>query len=104
MANKSDVIKAYEKASGLKGAEAERQVNGVLEALVSVIGKESANEPNGKKQIRGKLTIVGFGVFTIRAVPERKHPNPQEPGKSVVKPPHNRVDFDPGSAIDAYIN
>ena len=101
--NKEHIAETMTKnTEGLSKSKALEQVDEVILAIIQTLSEGKDNEPN-KKGIRAKLTIVGFGSFNLKAVPTRKHRNPQSQ-KPVDKPPHNAIKFTEGKAFKEFIN
>lgn len=51
-----------------------------------------------------KITLPGFGVFSVVAKDEQERPNPQKPGEKVVIPAHNAPKFKVGSKLKQAVN
>lgn len=84
-------------------SHAERYLDLALEGIITTLEQAKDQAPN-KKNVRGKITIVGFGTFELRAVPEREHRNPQDPSQKSIKPAHNDVKLSIGSVFEELIN
>ncbi len=63
--NKTELIAAVAKASGLKKADAEKAVNEVGKTIISVLKKGE------------KVQVIGFGTFESRKRPARIARNPR---------------------------
>jgi nucleoid DNA-binding protein len=100
--NKSDVAQAMAELGDIPKSHAEGQLDLTLQGIIEVLSKAKDATPN-KKGVRGKLTIVGFGTFELKAVPERNHRNPQTQ-EPVVTPAHNSVKFGEGKLFAEEIN
>jgi nucleoid DNA-binding protein len=96
MANKADIVQKMHDLGDITKSQAEKMLDLVLLAKMEVFGDMAKKEPN-KKRICDKLTIVGFGTYDVKAVPERVHRNPQKLTEKAIKPAHNTVKFSPGS-------
>lgn len=104
--NKSDVAEAMAEI-GLDGekipkSHAEKYLDLVLEGIINTLEKGKDSKPN-KKGVRAKLTIVGFGTFELKHVPDRNHRNPQTQ-EPVLTPAHNSVKFGEGKVFAEMIN
>jgi len=62
------------------------------------------NEEPNDKGVRGRITMVGFGTFEVRAVKERVHHNPNDPSQKTLKPAHNSAKFKEGKTLSEFIN
>jgi DNA-binding protein HU-beta len=100
--NKSDIAQTMHELGGIPKSHAEGQLDLVLEAIITTLAKAKDHEPN-KKGIRGKLTVVGFGTFELKAVPDRRHRNPQTQ-EEVITPAHNSTKFSEGKLFAEEIN
>jgi DNA-binding protein HU-beta len=87
---KADLVaKIADKASMTK-AGAERALNSFLESVQDVLVKE------------GKLTLTGFGTFSVESRKERKGRNPRT-GAAIKIPASKVVKFRPGKNLkDAF--
>ena len=101
--NKSHVAETMAELADIPKYRAEEYLDYALEAIIQTLAKAKNEEPN-KNGVRGKLTVVGFGTFEVKEVPERLHRNPQEPDKTVVKPAHNTVKVKIGSLFKDAVN
>ncbi len=63
--NKSDLVESMAKAAGVSKAAAEKGLNGMLEAITKALKKGD------------KVTLVGFGTFSVAKRAERQGRNPQ---------------------------
>lgn len=88
---KNEFNNAIAEIAKVSVSEADR----VVEALVSVIGKELA-EGN-------KVTIGGLGIFEVRAKAERQGVNPKT-GEKITIAACNAVGFKPSKAIKESVN
>jgi nucleoid DNA-binding protein len=104
--NKSHVAENMARI-GIDGEEiakshAEKYLDLALEGIIATMEQAKNNPPN-KKGIRAKLTMVGFGSFDLRHVPDRNHRNPQTQ-EPVLTPAHNTIKFNEGKAFEGEIN
>lgn len=83
---KADLIGKVAEKSGLTKADAERAVNGFLESVEDTLVKE------------GKLTMTGFGTFSVEERKSRKGRNPQT-GQEITIPASKVVKFRPGKLL-----
>lgn len=51
-----------------------------------------------------KVSLPGFGVFSVTAKAEMERPNPQKPGEKILVPAHNAPKFKAGSKLKAALN
>lgn len=86
----------------LSKAKAKEQIDSVLLAIIETLETAKDETPN-KKGERAKLTLVGFGTYTLKARKEAIHRNPKT-GKEVRKDAHNKVLFKEGKAFTEFIN
>lgn len=86
----------------LSKTKAQEQLDEVLVAIIGTLAKGKDEAPN-KKGVRAKFTAVGFGSFELKAVPERKHRNPQTQ-EPTIKKAHNAVKFNEGKSFVDSIN
>lgn len=89
--NKKELIESIAGAADISKAAAEKALNGTLAAIA-----ESLN--NG-----GKVTLVGFGTFSVSKRDARQGRNPQT-GKSIKIPAKKVVKFKAGSKLSEAIN
>ncbi len=75
--NKSDLINKIADNSGLTKKDSEKAVSACLDSIQEALS-------NG-----GKLTLTGFGTFTVEKRKERKGRNPQTGDEITI--PENRV-------------
>jgi DNA-binding protein HU-beta len=84
--NKSDLINKIAEQTDFSKADSERAVNACLASIEDALVKE------------GKLTLTGFGTFSIQERKERKGRNPQT-GKEMNIPASKSVKFKPGKNL-----
>jgi DNA-binding protein HU-beta len=89
--NKKELIESIAGAADISKAAAEKALNGTLAAIA-----ESLN--NG-----GKVTLVGFGTFSVSKRDARQGRNPQT-GKAIKIPAKKVVKFKAGSKLSEAIN
>jgi len=71
-------------------------VRKVLQALIEVVHE-------GLKE-DGEVVIRGIGTFKVQKSPGRSYTHPQDPSKTVVVGPHNRVVFKASAKIKELVN
>jgi nucleoid DNA-binding protein len=103
MPNKADIVEKMHQIGDIPKSHAEKMLDLVLLAKMEVFGDMAKEEPNSKG-ICSKLTIVGFGTYDVKAVPDRTHRNPQNPKEKVVKPAHRTAKFSPGNMALEFMN
>lgn len=101
--SKEDLARQIVKDSGRTKKESEAIIDDVLIGVINLLEGHSTEEPEGKKDIRAKLTLVGFGSFALRAIPAREHRNPQN-GQKSKKPAHNKIKFTEGKTFTESVN
>lgn len=89
--NKKELIESIAGAADISKAAAEKALNGTLAAIA-----ESLN--NGDK-----VTLVGFGTFSVSKRDARQGRNPQT-GKSIKIPAKKVVKFKAGSKLSEAVN
>lgn len=109
MANKNDVIKKYvslakEENIKVTQKEADKHIELAFVALAGVLEGMKDLEPVGKKAVRDRVTIAGFGSFEVRLIPERQYRDISKPGSFITKPAHNEVVFKPGTFVENSVN
>ena len=83
---KADLIDAIAKEANLSKADAGRALNAALDAITGELKKEE------------KISLVGFGTFSLAKRPKRKGRNPQT-GESITIPARKVPRFTPGKAL-----
>ncbi|MDH4318358.1 MAG: HU family DNA-binding protein [Desulfobulbaceae bacterium] len=84
--NKKDMIESIAEAADISKAAAEKALNGVLMAVTDALSKGD------------KVTLVGFGTFSVVNRAARKAKNPQT--KELMDIPAKKVaKFKPGSKL-----
>jgi len=83
---KADLIDAIAKDANLSKADAGRALNAALDAITGELKKEE------------KISLVGFGTFSLAKRPKRKGRNPQT-GESITIPARKVPRFTPGKAL-----
>jgi DNA-binding protein HU-beta len=89
--NKKELIESIAGAADISKAAAEKALNGTLAAIA-----ESLN--NGDK-----VTLVGFGTFSVSKRDARQGRNPQT-GKAIKIPAKKIVKFKAGSKLSEAVN
>ncbi|HBG18470.1 MAG: DNA-binding protein [Desulfobacterales bacterium GWB2_56_26] len=89
--NKKELIESIAGAADISKAAAEKALNGTLAAIA-----ESLN--NGDK-----VTLVGFGTFSVSKRDARQGRNPQT-GKTIKIPAKKVVKFKAGSKLSEAVN
>lgn len=84
--NKGELVAAIAEAGNVTKVRAEQALN-------SVLGNMSDAMEKGER-----ITISGFGSFTVVERAEQRGRNPQT-GQSIVIPAHNVVKFKPGKNL-----
>ncbi|MEY3051091.1 MAG: hypothetical protein RLY31_876 [Bacteroidota bacterium] len=89
--NKGDLINKVAEGAGMKKAEATAAVDGVLNAIrESLVAGE-------------KVTLVGFGTFSVSKKEERQGRNPQT-GATITIPAKSSVKFKAGKELGDAVN
>ncbi|MCP3931582.1 MAG: HU family DNA-binding protein [Bacteroidetes bacterium] len=89
--NKGELISAVAESAGISKAQATDAVNAVLSSV------------GGTLKDGGKVTLIGFGTFSVSHRPERTGRNPQT-GKSITIAAKNVVKFKPGKELSESVN
>lgn len=89
--NKGDLIKAIADQAGITKAEATNALNAVVEAITSSL-------KSGEK-----VTLVGFGTFSVSERPARTGRNPST-GATIEIAAKKQIKFKPGKEMDAAVN
>ncbi|MBU1566739.1 MAG: HU family DNA-binding protein [Proteobacteria bacterium] len=89
--NKKELIESIAGAADISKAAAEKALNGTLAAIA-----ESLNKGD-------KVTLVGFGTFSVSKRDARQGRNPQT-GKAIKIPAKKVVKFKAGSKLSEAIN
>jgi len=89
--NKKDLIENIADAADISKATAEKALNGILTAIADTLEKGD------------KVTLVGFGTFSVTKRKARKGRNPQT-GKTINIPAKNVAKFKVGSKLSGAIN
>lgn len=89
--NKKELIESIAGAADISKAAAEKALNGTLAAIAGSLN-------NGDK-----VTLVGFGTFSVSKRDARQGRNPQT-GKTIEIPAKNVVKFKAGSKLSEAIN
>ncbi len=89
--NKKELIESIAGAADISKAAAEKALNGTLAAIAESLNKG------------GKVTLVGFGTFSVSKRDARQGRNPQT-GKAIKIPAKKVVKFKAGSKLSEAIN
>lgn len=89
--NKAELVNAIAEEASLTKVDAEKAVTGILDALTDCLAKGD------------KLTLVGFGTFSVAERAARTGQNPQT-GKKIQIPASVTPKFKPGNTLKALIN
>jgi DNA-binding protein HU-beta len=89
--NKKELIESIAGAAEISKAAAEKALNGTLAAIAESLNKG------------GKVTLVGFGTFSVSKRDARQGRNPQT-GKAIKIPAKKVVKFKAGSKLSEAIN
>ncbi len=89
--NKKELIESIASAADINKAEAEKALNGTLLAIAESLKKGD------------KVTLVGFGTFSVSKRDARQGRNPQT-GKTIEIPAKNIVKFKAGSKLSDAVN
>ena len=84
--NKSELVEGMASASGISKAAAEKALNGMLDSITSALSKGD------------KVTLVGFGTFSVANRAARTGRNPQT-GKEIKIAARNVARFKAGSKL-----
>jgi DNA-binding protein HU-beta len=88
---KADLVAKIAGKASMTKAGAERALNAFLESVQDVLVKE------------GKLTLTGFGTFSVESRKERKGRNPRT-GATIKIPASKVVKFRPGKNLKDSVN
>lgn len=88
--NKSDLIDSMAKAADISKAAAEKALNGQLEAISKSLAKGN------------KVTLVGFGTFSVSKRSARQGRNPQT-GAAIKIAARKVAKFKPGSKLSTMV-
>ncbi len=89
--NKKELIESIAGAADISKAAAEKALNGTLAAIAESLKKGE------------KVTLVGFGTFSVSRREARQGRNPQT-GKAIDIPAKNVAKFKAGSKLSEAIN
>jgi len=84
--NKTELVKAIAEKANLKVYDTENLVNAFIDTVSDELSK------------KGKVTLVGFGTFTVAHRKEKTGVNPKTGQKITIKAKHVPV-FKPGKAL-----
>jgi DNA-binding protein HU-beta len=89
--NKKELVERIAEEAELNKADAEKALNGALVAIADALKKGD------------KVTLVGFGTFSVSKRDSRQGRNPQT-GKTIKIPAKNVARFKAGSKLSDAIN
>ncbi|MEY2904005.1 MAG: hypothetical protein RJA52_21 [Bacteroidota bacterium] len=89
--NKGDLINKIAEGAGITKAQASDALNAVIEGI------------SGALKSGEKITLIGFGTFSVSAREERTGRNPQT-GASITIPAKKMVKFKPGKELSDSVN
>ena len=89
--NKKELIESIAGAADINKAEAEKALNGTLVAIAESL------------KAGDKVTLVGFGTFSVSNRSARKGRNPQT-GKTIEIPAKTVIKFKAGSKLSEAVN
>ncbi len=84
--NKSELVEAMATAAGISKAQADKALTGALDAITDALAKGD------------KVTLVGFGTFSVAERAARQGRNPQT-GKTITIAARKVARFKPGSKL-----
>jgi len=84
--NKKELVEAMASAADISKASAEKALNGMLASVTAALKKG------------GKVTLVGFGTFSVAKRAKRKAKNPRT-GEMIKIPAKKVAKFKPGSKL-----
>ncbi|MBM9604496.1 HU family DNA-binding protein [Desulfopila inferna] len=84
--NKGELIEKVAKNSGLSKTDAEKALKSILDAIAEAVGKGD------------KVTLIGFGTFSVSERAARDGRNPQT-GETIQIPAKKIVKFKAGSKL-----
>ncbi len=84
--NKGELIEKVAKNSGLSKTDAEKALKSILDAIAEAVGKGD------------KVTLIGFGTFSVSERAAREGRNPQT-GETIQIPAKKIVKFKAGSKL-----
>lgn len=86
--NKTDFIAEVAQKADMTKAQALKAVNAFTEVIAEQMRADE------------KVTILGFGTFSVATRSERKGVNPRDPKKTITIPARKVVKFKPGAGLD----
>lgn len=89
--NKKELVESIAGAADISKAAAEKALNGAIQAIEDALKKGD------------KVTLVGFGTFSVSKREARSGRNPQS-GKTIKIPAKNVAKFKAGSKLSDSIN
>jgi DNA-binding protein HU-beta len=89
--NKADLIEKIAKDAGVTKTQADAAINSILSGI------------EGELKKSGRVTLVGFGTFSVGTRSARTGRNPQT-GKPIKIPAKKVAKFSPGAELKAAVN
>ncbi|MFC1659595.1 HU family DNA-binding protein [Pseudomonadota bacterium] len=89
--HKKDLISVIASNTGLSKKDVSSMLDATLDAMTKALKKKE------------KVTLIGFGTFSVKKSPARKGRNPQT-GKEITIKASNRVKFSAGKALKDAVN
>ena len=89
--NKGDLVSKIAEQADLSKTQAQDALNATLDAIGDALKNED------------KVTLIGFGTFSINPRPARDGRNPQT-GKTIKIAAKNQVKFKPGKELSDSVN
>ncbi|MCX7908961.1 MAG: HU family DNA-binding protein [Ignavibacteria bacterium] len=90
--NKQQLVAEVAKRAGIKKLDAEKAINATIAAISDELAKG------------GKVTLVGFGTFSVIEKKERTGINPRDPKKTIKIPARKAAKFKPGKTLRDKVN
>ena len=90
--NKAELVAKIAESTNLSKKDTEIAIN----AFIATVEEELAK--------KGKVQLVGFGTFEVKARKARQGRNPQKPGEVVEIPASNAPSFKAGKAFKDAVN
>jgi DNA-binding protein HU-beta len=89
--NKSELVSAIAEGAQLSKIDAEKSLKGIVDTLTNCLASGD------------KVTLVGFGTFSVAARAARTGKNPQT-GKEIQIAASNAPKFKPGNTLKSLLN
>lgn len=90
--NKAQLVAEVAKRAAIKKGDAEKAINATIAAITDELARG------------GKVTLVGFGTFSVIEKKERTGINPQDPKKTIKIPARKAAKFKPGKMLRDKVN